>query len=314
MQNSNRSKLSAAVIAILPFLIFSQGVPAVAQASSEWSAPVNLGRSLNTPGFDGCPSITDDGLTLIFMSNYGSSAQELHVSQRVTRDSPWGPAASVGPDINTAAFSEVCPVLSSNGQYLYFVSDRPGGCGGFDIYVSRRVSERYFTQWSEPQNLGCQVNSTGRELSPSLFEDEDGTAYLYFSSGLRPGGLGFGDIYVARGQVGGTFDPPTPVSEFNTTFNEIRPKIRARDGLEIFFDSNRPGSIGGTPDLYSSTRACAFCPWSVPVNFGSAVNSAAIDGGPSLSLDGTELYFMSNRPGGWGDQDLYVITRKVPFR
>jgi hypothetical protein len=65
-------------------------------------------------------------------------------------------------------------------------------------------------------------------------------------------------------------------------------------------------------DLYTSSRECTSqdCPWSVPVNLGTVVNSNAIDGGGALSFDGTELYFMSNRVGGSGDQDLYVTRRE----
>ncbi len=198
--------------------------------------------------------------------------------------------------------------MSISGRYLYFISNRPGGCGDIDIYISRRLDKKNFTEWGEPQNLGCQVNGPGPDLSPSLFEDEDGTLYLYYSSGLRPGGMGFGDIYVAEQQWDGTFAPSTPVLEFNTTFNEIRPKIRARDGLEIFFDSNRPGGMG--VDIYTSTRECTSCPWSTPVNLGAVVNSTAIDGGAALSFDATELYFMSNRAGGSGDQDIWMIRRQ----
>ena len=289
-------------------------IDAHAQRYSEWSTPVNLGSVINTSGFDGCPSLTRDGLNLLFMSSFGSSAQDLYVSHRESTDpsSPWEAPVSLGSDLNTNAFSEICPMLSISGRYLYFASDRPGGCGNHDIYVSRRLNKRSWTEWSEPENLGCEVNSAGPEFSPSLFEDEDGSVYLYFSSGLRPGGLGFGDVWFSQMQTDGSFGPAEPVVALNSAANDIRPKIRTRDGLDIFFDSNRAGTIG-TQDLYTSTRACtgtsSECTWSTPVNLGPVVNSVAIDGGPALSFDGTELYFMSNRTGGFGDQDLYVTTR-----
>ncbi len=289
-------------------LISALAIPVSAQRYSDWSAPVNLGSTINTSGFDGCPSLAKNGLDLLFMSNFGSTALDLYVSHRDTNDSPWGTPASLGSDLNTSAYAEACPSMSISGRYLYFVSNRPGGCGDFDIYVSRRLNKKNFTEWGEPQNLGCQVNGPGPDLSPSLFEDEDGTLYLYYSSGLRPGGMGFGDIYVTEQQMDGTFAPSTPVLEFNTAFNEIRPKIRARDGLEIFFDSNRPGGLG--VDIYTSTRECTSCPWSTPVNMGPGVNSTAIDGGPALSFDATELYFMSNRAGGSGDQDIWMTRRE----
>ena len=311
-KQSETSKFKTLVfaVALLPTVILALGITGAAQRYSAWSAPENLGPALNTTGFEGCPSLTRDGRSLLFMSNFESAAFDMYVSHRETSaaDSPWSSPVSLGPLVNTANASEICPLLTNGGRYLYFASDRSGGCGNFDLYVVRRLDKDSWTEWGEPQNLGCDVNSTGPEFSPSLFEDEDGGVYLYFSSGLRPGGLGFGDIYVARQQVDGTFGQVNPVSEFNTVFNEIRPKIRTRDGLEIFFDSNRPGSM--SVDIYMSERACVLCPWNAPVNLGPTVNSTAIDGGAALSFDGTELYFMSNRAGGFGDQDLYVSRRE----
>ncbi|MFL6469125.1 MAG: hypothetical protein ACJ72Z_14300, partial [Pyrinomonadaceae bacterium] len=205
---------------------------------------------------------------------------------------------------------ELCPLLTTSGRYLYFVSNRAGGCGDFDIYVARRVNKKSWDEWEQPQNLGCDVNSAGPEFSPSLFEGEDGMTELYFSSGARPGGLGAGDVWVSRLQIDGSFGPTTPVVALNSPANDLRPKIRARDGLEIFFDSNRPGSTA--QDIYTSTRECASsdCPWSAPVNLGTLVNSSTVDGGAALSFDGTELFFMSNRTGGSGDQDIWVTRRE----
>jgi hypothetical protein len=63
-------------------------------------------------------------------------------------------------------------------------------------------------------------------------------------------------------------------------------------------------------DLYSATRAAGSDPWSTPVNLGAGVNSAAAETRPSLSWDGTTLYFGSTRPGGEGSSDHYVTTRE----
>jgi Tol biopolymer transport system component len=308
MSDRNLASLIAVVLSVI---LFAPGQAVFAQRYSDWSAPLNLGQVVNTTGFDGCPSVTKDGLNLLFMSTIGSTQQNLYVSHRESTDpnSAWSAPESLGPDVNTAAFGEICPNLSISGRYLYFASNRPGGCGDFDIYVSRRVTKTSWNAWSEPENLGCSVNSAGPEFSPSLFEDEDGSVYLYFSSGLRAGGQGFGDIWVSK-LIDGSFGAATPVVELNTPSNDLRPKIRVRDGLEIFFDSNRPGAM--LQDLYTSTRECTSpeCPWSVPVSLGAIVNSSSIDGGPALSFDGTELYFMSNRPGGSGDQDIWVARRE----
>lgn len=293
---------------------------ATAQEFSDWTTPENLGSVINSAGFDGAPFITKEGRYLFMASNRatGSGPLDIYVSHRQTRDHPWQDPLSLGASINTPEYNEALPYLSDNGQYLLFVSDRPGGCGNYDIYVSRRLGRGRlldpgpgspYAAWSEPQNLGCDVNSPGPEFSPSLFKDEDGNVFLYFSSGLRPGGMGFGDIWVSEFQDDGDFGPATPVVELNTSANDIRPFIEPRYGLEFFFDSNRPGSVNNSPDLYLSTRLCALCQWTTPVNLGAVVNSSAIDGGPKLSSDRSELYFMSNRTGGFGDQDIWVTRR-----
>ncbi len=307
-----RRNARSLVSAILLVTLVAPFQAVFSQRYSAWSAPVNVGQVVNTGSFDGCPSITRDGLTLLFMSNTGSTAHDMYVSHREKpdADSPWSAPESLGATLNTASFSEICPNLSTSGRYLYFASDRPGGCGDFDVYVARRVSKKSWDEWEEPVNLGCDVNSAGPEFSPSIFEAEDGTAELYFSSGARPGGLGFGDIWRSSLQIDGSFGAASPVVELNTAANDLRPKIRVRDGLEIFFDSNRPGSV--LQDIYTSTRACASaeCPWSVPISLGAVVNSAGVDGGAALSFDGTELYFMSNRAGGSGNQDIWVTRRE----
>ena len=272
-----------------------------------WSAPYNLGSPINTPAFDGFPYITEDGLDLFFGSNreVGSGPGDIYVSHRPTRDWFWGDPISLGPDINMPSADDACPMLV--GQYLFFNSNRPGGCGNHDIYVSQQLDDS-LTRWSAPQNLGCQVNSPAVDGGASLFEDENGTLYLYFHSN-RTGGLGLADIYVSQLRDDGTFGPASPVSSLNTPFLDIRAKIR-RNGLEIFFESDRPGSIGGSADIYRATRASTTSPWSTPVNLGPTVNSSFIEGGPALSFDGTELYFMSNRPGTFGGQDIFVSTRR----
>lgn len=97
------------------------------------------------------------------------------------------------------------------------------------------------------------------------------------------------------------------VAELSTPFNDSSPVIR-RDGLEMFLTSDRPGTLGGL-DLWVSTRASTADPWSMPINLGPVVNTAAMDAGCALSFHGTELYFSSNRPGGFGSRDLYRTTR-----
>jgi hypothetical protein len=152
------------------------------------------------------------------------------------------------------------------------------------------------------------VNSAFNDFTPSPVEDDStGETVLYFSSN-RPGGPGATDIYSSTMDIGGVFGHVTVVWELSTAVDDLRPNVR-KDGLEIFFDSNRPGSLGGSSDLWTPIRASTTDPWSSPTNLGSAVNTTATEGRASLSFDGRRLYFMSAKPGGSGGLDLYVTTR-----
>lgn len=302
---SIQHKLFAAIISVA-ILSLSSSL-AVAQDFSDWSAPERLGPEINTTGvLEGCPFISKDNRTLFFASNRagGSGAADIWASTRESEESGWTTPFNLGPILNSSS-AEVCPTYHISGRYLYFVSARAGGCGGDDIYVARLESKKDLTSWSTPENLGCQFNSSANDITPSLFEDEDGTVYMYFSSN-RAGGLGGMDIYVSIRQPEGTFGTPVNVAELNTASNDMRPNIRYRDGLEIFFESNRTGTLGAN-DLYSSTRSSTSDTWSAPENVGPIVNSTFTEGRPSLSFDGTTMYFMSNRDDA--SNDIYVTHR-----
>src|SRR6266567_2999555 len=288
-----------------------------------WSAPVNLGSPVNTPFAEMNAFISKDGLSFYFAcfncrGNIGGS--DIWVSQRASVSDRWGTPQNLGPNINTSA-GEGGPALSSDGHRLYFTSNRPGGFGGNDIYVSRRNNKRDDFAWQPPENLGSGVNTAADEGGPAFFEDDKtGVITLYFNSS-RPGGIGDADIYTSTlNEVDEheAFGPAVLVAELSSPFTDQAPAIR-RDGLEIFLASNRPGSIPPPPglpsqvlDLWVATRASTSDSWSTPVNAGPVVNSEFIDAGPALSFDGTELYFSSPfRSGNVGGPmfDIWVSTR-----
>lgn len=303
---TNRKNI-VAVFTLLALLFLANSV-VFGQRFSAWSAAQNLGSNINTTSSEVCPFIAPDNLSFYFASDRagGAGGFDLYVSTRPNTSAPWGAPVNLGL-VNTSS-GELCPTVVPGGLEMYFISNKPNGCGGNDIYVSQRPTTT--AEWGAAVNVGCQVNSPQGEMSPSLFTGAGGATSLYFSSN-RPGGPGLTDIYVSQLQAGGQFGAPAPVAELNTPLDDQRPNIRVRDGLEMFFESSRTGTVGAA-DLYVATRAGASAAWGTPQNLG-LVNSASDDSRPSLSFDGRELYFHSTRPGGAGAADIYVARRRVIF-
>jgi Tol biopolymer transport system component len=271
---------------------------------------VSLGPSVNTAAAEGNAFLSKDGLSLYFQSNRagGFGGSDLYVSQRASTDAPWGVPVNLGATINSAG-GDFAPGLSADGHLLFFASDRPGGSGLTDIYLSYRGDPQDDFGWSAPVALGPAVNTPAADQAPAFSQSaEKGRANLYFSSGpsLNTGQ----DIYYAAvSRNGETVGPAVLVAELSDPVaNDARPAIRA-DGREIWFFSNRAGSLGNS-DLWVSTRASVHHSWEPPSNPGSPLNTSALESQPSLSHDGRTLFFTSARPGSIGaSQDLWMTTR-----
>jgi hypothetical protein len=285
--------------------------------SAGWGAAVRVeslpGTSpdFNYSGLDGCPYESPDGLSFYMATDRpgGQGGIDIWRATRSSTSAPWGAPVNLGVPINSSA-DDFCPTPVSDGR-LFFVSARPGGCGGPDLYVS---SPAPGGGWSEPKNLGCQANSPAAEFSPSLLDIGGGDVVVFFSS-ARPGGFAAEaegtapdhDIYYSRALPDGSFGHAILVDGVNSASDEFRPNVRS-DGLEMVFDSPRAGGLGAT-DLWISSRLSAKSAWSTPVNPGAAINSAAPESRGSFSRSGERLYFGSGRPGGDGGSDIYVATR-----
>lgn len=286
---------------------YSDWLPALSVEALPGTAP-----AFNTPELDGCPLPSRDGKTLYMASNRpgGLGGIDIWVSTRERVEDPWGEPVNVGAPVNSTA-NDFCPTIARDGHEFFFVSTRAGGCGGADIYVTRL---RNGSGFDLPANLGCEVNSAADEASPFPLPERASGPVLYFSS-TRPGGFaddapgttaGDSDLYVSESH-GGVYGPARLVPGANSASEDGQPNVR-QDGLELFFFSTRTGTLG-MADLYSATRATAWSDWSTPVNLGVNVNSPAAETRPSLSWDGTTLYFGSTRAGGEGMSDIYVTSR-----
>jgi Tol biopolymer transport system component len=275
---------------------------------SDWSPATNLGSGVNSAAEDFAPHISKNGLSLYFASTRpgGLGGEDLWVSKRSSIEAPWGEPMNLGSILNSDA-NERSPGLSRDGRHLYFATTRPGGSGGFDIWVSWRHDTRDDLGWQTPVNLGAQFNSVATDAGPAYFENDEAGVPLLFLASNRAGGAGGLDIYVSELTASGSFGPPVLVNELSGALNDLTPGVR-HDGLELFIASNRLGSIGAQ-DLWVSSRGTAGDPWLAPVNPGPALNSSGNDNFPSVSSDRETLFFSSDRPGGSGGLDIYVSTR-----
>ena len=301
---SRKTNRKMCLMIVLSFLISMVGN---AKADFIFGEPINLGPPVNTSATDVVGSISADGLSLYFsdgpwvLAPGGYGGGDLWVSKRASKDEPWGEPINLGSVVNSTD-NDATPSVSADGLLLFFLSNRPGGHGGEDIYVSKR--ETINSEWGTPVNLGPAVNSSAAEVAPNISADG---CTLYFGSN-RAGGSGQEDIWVST-RI--NRDAPWSLAEnmgpiINSSTGERRPCISA-DGLTLFWHSNRSGGFG-IYDLWMAKRPSVFDTWDSPMNLGPTVNTSFIDVGPVMSADGQTLYFTSDRPGGYGDWDIYQVS------
>jgi len=275
----------------------------VANADFTFGTPTNLGPTVNSSYGESPNYITADGLEM-YLDSYnrpgGYGGWDIWVATRKTVNDDWGTPANLGPPVNGPQHDCVA-CISFDGLVLYFSSyNRPGGYGGFDIWVSTRQTKD--ADWGAPVNLGPIFNSSSLEACPSISSDG---LELYFTARNRAGGYGDDDIWVTRRA---TKDDPwgEPMNlgpVVNSSAKEGAPFVSA-DGLSLFFFDDKPGPFRpggfGNGDMWVTTRASVSDPWGTPVNLGPMINGPYIDSFPRISPDGYTLYFCSERPGGFG--------------
>jgi Tol biopolymer transport system component len=288
-------------LAILPIFAFSQ--------NNAFSAPQNMGATLNTASNETGPIISPNGLSLYFTSNRsgGQGGNDIYVSQRATLNSAWGAPQNLGATVNTSGNDGISG-LSLDGRSMLIGSNRPGASGA-DIYLSTRTDANNDFGWSAPVNLGATVNSTSEEIGANFFEDPaTGAVSIIFNSDrVAMNQLDY-LFYQSTRNADGTFNAPTLINELNGEGSHFGSAIR-RDGLEIYISSARPGGLNlPKVDIWVSTRTSTAAPWNTP-RLAAGINSLDEDRLPKLSPDGSVLYFNSTRTGGFGGFDLYAATR-----
>ena len=208
-----------------------------------WIKALPLSTAINTTGNEGAQCISPDGQYLYFAGcgrEDGLGKCDIYFSKLVGNN--WSKPQNIGAPINSP-YWESQPSLSADGMRLYFVSDRKGGYGSYDIYVSRNLGNG---KWSNPVNLGPNINSAGSELSPFIHPDNQ---TLYFSSDGWPG-FGQNDIFYVKKSGKFAWEKPVNIGFPINTSQEESSLFISNDGKKAYFASSSLQGFGGL-DLYS---------------------------------------------------------------
>jgi hypothetical protein len=268
----------------------------------EYGPVQSLGPLVNSPEFDGAPTVSPDETELFFTSERKGFV-DLFVSTRPNRETPWTEPVNLGPPIDDPSAGDFSLRLSGDGNTLYFSSTRSGGFGKADNYVAVRESRQH--PWGLAANLGSRLNTDAFEAFPTPSPDG---AMLYFNRSTTFDSQD-SDIWVTTrsGQAGdpSTFsgsprassrgewsEPQRLPAPINSDRAEFSPAF-SLDGLTMYFASDRDGSV----EVWVSKRAHPSQGWGTPEKLGPEVNvPGSMTLAPFISRDQRSLYVMAARP------------------
>ena len=212
--------------------------------TDEWQFANNLGEPINTLKNEGAQCITADGKTLYFTAcSRNDSYGRCDIYQSDFVNEKWTNPVNLGPNINTESW-ESQPAISSDGRQLFFVSNRPGGRGGKDIWVSYKNANG---AWMEAKNIGDKINTSKDDISPFLHWDNQ---TLYFASKGFIGMGGF-DVFVSRLNESGDWGEATNIGYPINSPSDENSLIVAKDGRTAYFASSFFNEDRNDLDLYT---------------------------------------------------------------
>jgi outer membrane protein OmpA-like peptidoglycan-associated protein len=211
--------------------------------SGKWKTAAYLSKQINTPNFnEGAQSISQDGKYLFFTGCNrpdGLGRCDIYVTQKKGDD--WDKPFDLSPPVNTGGW-ESQPSISADGRTLYFVSNRRGGFGGYDIWKSVLTAKG----WGEAENMGPNINTAFDEQSPFIHPDD---STFYFCSNGWPG-LGSKDLFISRLGKDSKWQKPQNLGyPINSSGDENGLTLTA-NGTYAFFASNNLKGLGGF-DIYT---------------------------------------------------------------
>nr|WP_295924623.1 OmpA family protein [uncultured Dyadobacter sp.] len=278
----------------------------------------SMGDTVNFLGTQYFPVLTADDETLIFTGLTENRDENIYFTHRIKGSSGadrspadrsvadhspadrWDVPEEISKSINTTNNEGTCTV-SADGRTLVFTAcNRPDGHGSCDLYISHKVGK----EWSQPVNLGQEVNSREWESQPSLSADGH---TLYFASD-RKGGVGKRDIWVTHLDDKKQWTAPKNLGPvINTTDDENAPFIHANNRT-LFYSSNGLPGMGGF-DIFITQKIDTV--WATPANIGYPINTVSDQVGLFIASNGENAYYTDDDTEKGGGRSL-IYTFRVP--
>lgn len=262
----------------------------------------NLGDSINTTLPEYYPTIGSKDSIFVFARKINGNQEDFFKSNIIhgqfSNAKKMEGAINLAPKKGGASFSK-------DYKTIYFAAEYPNGVklnyGRFDIYKSSWQD----TTWSDPINVGRNINTDFWESAPSI--SSDGKS-LYFCSN-RPDGFGGIDIYVSRKNEKGYWEPATNLGPTINTAGDEQTPVIFTDNKTLYFSSN--GLIGyGGADLFVTTLQNDGT-WSTPINLGYPINTYDNEGSIAIAPNGKAAYIASDRKDSRGALDIYKIELPI---
>jgi outer membrane protein OmpA-like peptidoglycan-associated protein len=211
-------------------------------STGKFGAPKSISQEINSKENEGAATISGDGKTLVFTAcdrQGGVGNCDLYLSH--LRGSKWSPPRNLGILVNSKQWDGQ-PSLSADGRTLYFSSNRGGGLGGYDLYVTNIGPDG---TWTAPRNLGAPVNTSFDEEAP--FIHASGTT-LYFASNGLPG-LGSSDIFRTELSDKGEWSAPRNLGYPMNTFAREASLFISSDNRRAYYTRTEPPQPGDAPGI-----------------------------------------------------------------
>lgn len=276
----------------------------------------NLGQKVNSKFDDKGPAITADGRKLFFntrrpqgtddpvdVEGDGKFFENIYYTTWDTTHQMWVDADEVPGQINMRGTHAACTGISPDGKQIFIYKNdlKDVASRGGDIFISKVMNNK----WKTPEPIGKPVNTSywegGACISP------DGKTLYFVSESPKYGkekGFGMADIWMVKRISKTEWGKPENLGpEVNTPYQEVGIFL-APDGKTLFFCSNNPSSMGDY-DIFRTVNENG--KWSKPENVGYPINSVRRDGPLVLAAGAQYAYFSSDRPGGFGENDIYKV-------